>query len=320
MQDKPRYSRISDVLDLAVFMRSQIGGITIFDIMERYNVSRRTAIRMRDSLLNIFPNIDVIKIVGSRKYWGFVSDLNSMIFFNSDELANLENILKRTTNKEAKFQLKKTIEKLYAINNKKISSNEDIQLLMQVQGYAVRQAPKYKVDFEMLESVKNALIKNIKLEGIYNDKKRILEPLGLIYGEKTYLIAKEKAKGDDIYTYTLHKFQRLDLSCENFEKPEFNLQEYANKSFGVYHGEILDVELVFEKESVQKALNYYFHPTQKMQVQKDGSLLVNFSASGEREIMYNLFRWGKNCKIIKPERLKIMYTEYLKEVLNNYLV
>ena len=54
-ENKPRYSRVSDIIDLATFMASKIQGITIKDIIERYNVSRRTAERMRDSLLNIFP-------------------------------------------------------------------------------------------------------------------------------------------------------------------------------------------------------------------------------------------------------------------------
>ena len=43
MSDKPRYSRISDILDLAIFMSSKIQGVTIMEIAERYNVSRRTA-------------------------------------------------------------------------------------------------------------------------------------------------------------------------------------------------------------------------------------------------------------------------------------
>jgi len=47
--DKPRYSRVSDILDLAIFMSSKLQGVTIKDIQERYNVSRRTAERMRDS-------------------------------------------------------------------------------------------------------------------------------------------------------------------------------------------------------------------------------------------------------------------------------
>ena len=32
MSDKPRYSRISDILDLAIFMSSKIQGVTITEI------------------------------------------------------------------------------------------------------------------------------------------------------------------------------------------------------------------------------------------------------------------------------------------------
>ncbi|MDO5304856.1 MAG: hypothetical protein Q4E87_04700, partial [bacterium] len=56
--DKPRYSRVTDIIDLAIFMQSKPLGITINDIIERYAVSRRTAERMRDSLLNILPQIE----------------------------------------------------------------------------------------------------------------------------------------------------------------------------------------------------------------------------------------------------------------------
>ena len=52
--------------------------------------------------------------------------------------------------------------------------------------------------------------------------------------------------------------------------------------------------------------------------QKDGSLLVNFKACGEREIIWHIFKWGKGCKINKPERLKETYKNYLKENLDNY--
>ena len=142
--------------------------------------------------------------------------------------------------------------------------------------------------------------------------------MGLIYGEKTYLIAHEKAKGDDIYTYTLHKFKDLKMSEDKFKKPNFNLQEFANRSFGVYQGEILDVELEFDKLLAIEAMDYNFHPTQKIKKQKDGSLLVNFKACGEREIIWHIFKWGKGCKINKPESLKETYKHYLKENLDNY--
>ena len=92
MNDKPRYSRVSDILDLAIFMSSKIQGVTHSEISERYNVSRRTAERMRDSLTNIFPQIDEIETDDSQKHWGFINySISNFVTFTPKEVAkNLE--------------------------------------------------------------------------------------------------------------------------------------------------------------------------------------------------------------------------------------
>ena len=91
MEEKPRYSRISDMLDLMTFMLSRVIGVTIPDIMERYNVSRRTAERMRDSLLNIFPDIEEIEVPeDDYKHWGFTNrSYGRLVSFTPEEVANL---------------------------------------------------------------------------------------------------------------------------------------------------------------------------------------------------------------------------------------
>ena len=95
------------------------------------------------------------------------------------------------------------------------------------------------------------------------------------------------------------------------------MQEYTNISFGVYHGEVLDVKLSFSKELAQDASQYNFHPTQKIKEEKDGSLTVSFKASGSKEIMWHVFKWGANCRILAPKALKEEYKQYLEECLNN---
>lgn len=42
---KPRYSRISDILELITLMQSKVLGVTLLDIEKRFSVSRRTAER-----------------------------------------------------------------------------------------------------------------------------------------------------------------------------------------------------------------------------------------------------------------------------------
>ena len=186
---------------------------------------------------------------------------------------------------------------------------------MQTEGYAIRQMPKYEISIDKLETVRTALQNSKIITGTYHSKKRILEPLGMIYGDKIYLIAREKQKGKEIYNYLLHKFEDLKLTDKIFDKGDFNLQEYSNQSFGVYHGKILNVKLRFSAEIAQEESKYNFHPTQKITPEKDGSLTVTFKASGDKEIMWHVFKWGKECRIVEPKSLKNEYKKYLKDVL-----
>ena len=66
-----RYTRFSDIIDLLMLMAENPLGVTINDIKIHYNVSRRTAIRMRDCLLNVLPQIDEIETTDKCKHWGF---------------------------------------------------------------------------------------------------------------------------------------------------------------------------------------------------------------------------------------------------------
>lgn len=320
MQDKPRYSRVSDIVDLAIFMSSKLQGVTIKDIEERYNVSRRTAERMRDSLTCILPSIDEIETNDTQKHWGFINySISQFVTFTPKEVANIEQCQRRTTNKEMKEELSKTVEKIKAFSRKHVTSLENnIELYMQTEGYAVRQMPQYKISIEALEVIRDAVQHSKVVTGIYHGKKRTIEPLGMIYGEKIYLVAREKAKGDGIYDYLLHKFQDLKLTDKIFDKGNFNLQEYTNQSFGVYHGEILNVKLSFIPDLAEEASKFNFHPTQKGKFEKDGSYTLTFKASGNKEIIWHVFKWGAGCKILAPKSLKDEYKKYLEENLKNY--
>lgn len=320
MEDKPRYSRVSDILDLAIFMSSKMQGVTINEIAERYNVSRRTAERMRDSLTCIFPQIDEIETEDIHKHWGFTNfSISNLISFTPKELANLEQLQRRTTNKELKSELSKTVEKIKSLSRKNLCSVEsNIELFLQTEGYAVRQMPQYKISLQAVDIIRTAMQSSKKVKAIYHDKVRLIEPLGLIYGEKIYLVAREKAKGKEIYNYLLHKFSEIELTNENFDKGDFNLQEYTNLSFGVFHGEILDVELLFSQVAANDASQYNFHPTQTGKWNEDGTYTVTFKASGSKEIIWHVFKWGDNCKILAPQSLKDEYKKLLQDCLANF--
>ena len=211
MKDKPRYWQVTNLLDLIMLMCEKMQGISLNDIMERYNVSRRTAERMRDSLLLSVPQIEEIENPHSReKRWGFPLNVSmrEIINFTPEEIANLENLKKYQEEngfEDKKKLLEQTINHIRAFSRKRIGEIDNaLEILMQTEGFAVRQMPKHKIDLNMLENIRKALKEHKKIKAKYNGKEKRLAPFGLIYGEKIYLIGVEDKKTAP-YCYLLHR-------------------------------------------------------------------------------------------------------------------
>ena len=318
MDDKPRYSRVTDIIELIILMQSKVAGVSLNDIQEEFNVSRRTAERMRDSVLNLLPQVGEIQTDSRVKRWGFINySMNELVSFSKDEIATLEK-LKQNCDKISKKDLSTITNKIKTLNQKKLNSLEqEIEFILNCEGYAVKQSPNYKIDLDSISTIREAIRGSFKLSGKYNDKDKILSPLGLLFGEKIYLVAIEDNKGGEPFTYLLHRFQNLKLTNKKFDSNGFDLREFAKKSFGVFQGEIYNVKLNFDATAAEDASNYNFHPTQKGKWEKDGSYTVTFKASGDKHIIWNLFKWGDTVKIIAPKELKKKYKEYLQKVLTN---
>lgn len=318
MDDKPRYSRVTDIIELIILMQSKVAGVSLNDIQEEFDVSRRTAERMRDSVLNLLPQVGEIPTDSRVKRWGFINySMNELVSFSKDEIATLEK-LKQNCDKISKKDLSTITNKIKTLNQKKLNSLEqEIEFILNCEGYAVKQSPNYKIDLDSISTIREAIRGSFKLSGKYNDKDKILSPLGLLFGEKIYLVAIEDNKGGEPFTYLLHRFQNLKLTNKKFDSNGFDLREFAKKSFGVFQGKIYNVKLNFDATAAEDASNYNFHPSQKGKWEKDGSYTVTFKASGDKHIIWNLFKWGDTVKIIAPKELKKKYKEYLQKVLTN---
>ena len=316
MEDKLRYSRVSDILELLVIMQSKVLGVTLTEIADRFHVSRRTAERLRDAITNILPQIDEIGTVGKEKHWGFTSGyMNEIISFSPDEIAILESIKDGLNVEFKKKTLDSVITKLKALSRKQITRVDDaIELIMKSEGVAVTQKPSYKIDIQLIDTVRQAIKQNKMICAKYLGNDKILAPYGIIYGSNVYLIGVEEEKPNP-YVYRLHKLSDVKLTDKSFDKGDFDIKEYANHSFGVYQNETIKVELLFTSGVAEDVLNYNFHPTQKIKQNNDGSVTVKFKASGELEILWHIFKWGDSVKIVAPTKLKKMYIEYLNNVL-----
>lgn len=316
-EEQARYPKLGKILNLIIKMQSRYSGITLNDIQEELEVSRRSAERLRDVLIWEIPQIEELPTTGREKHWGFSrsSHLREIISFSKDEIAELEGIKNNLQLDSTKDVLNGIVDKLKALSRKNATEIEDaIEILLKTEGSAVTQKPSYKIDIQILDTIRQAIKENLRIKCKYDGKDKILSPFGIVYGANVYLIGVEGDKPDP-YVYRLHKVTDIELTEEKFDKGDFDIKEYANRSFGVYQNEIIKVELRFSKEVADDVLNYNFHPTQKVKQNDDGTVTVKFKASGELEILWHLFRWGDKVQIISPKSLKKEYVEYLENVL-----
>ncbi len=247
-----------------------------------------------------------------------------MVAFTSDELAELENTKKKFEidglNNKADT-IDDIIAKIKVMNKDFLSKLEtDIEALMEAEGYAIRQYPRFKVDKMILTKIREAIKAFKVLEIEYENKNKEIQtckihPYGVLYGEKNYLVAHNENR-EAIRLYILSKIRDIKILDEYFEKDEkFNLDEYAKNSFGIYQEKPFQIALMFDKSVVDDVMNFYFHPTQKIQEMKNGNMKVELKAGGMLEICWHIFKWGDKVKIIKPECLKQEYLSLLNKAM-----
>lgn len=300
------YEKTFNLLDLAIWMQSTREGVSLSDIMSRFQVSRRTAERMRDMILSRFPQ--VVEEIGennSKRWYIPQGTLKDFIQFSADDIACL-NLAKDALIKEKLSdkadQLNAIIEKITASikPNTLLKIEPDAEVLLEAQGFARRVGPKIKIDTQYLETIKEAILSSKELKIKHNNKTQIVAPYGFLYGNKPYLVAYSNNAKEFRY-YALHKLNSVQLTNNHFINT-FSLNEFTKDCFGVYKEKPFEVEWLFNADVAKDVEKYEFHPSQQMIKNKDGTLTVKFFAGGQKEMDWHLYTWGDKVKVIKPER------------------
>jgi len=86
-----RYEKADNLLQLAFDMQASRTGLSLQDIQQRYEVGRRTAMRMRDAIMRNFPHTEEVVTSEKVKRWRIPPGrLNRLIDFSAEEFADLE--------------------------------------------------------------------------------------------------------------------------------------------------------------------------------------------------------------------------------------
>lgn len=317
-----RYARADRLIQLALEMQAARGGLTLSDIEQRFGVSRRTAIRMRDAVVAAFPQADQVPSNDRSKRWRLSgSATRPLLGITADDLASLENaaaLLARENLPDQADELRGVASKIRATLAAELMRkiDPDLGALAEAEGLAMRPGPRPAIPATLFAQLRNAIKSCRVVSFAYasrtgsDEDERIVRPLGFLYGHRHYLVALPGAEDPPEGAvrprfYSLPQISKLKLLPESFTRDAaFSLRGFVAPSFGVYEETPVDVVWRFSAEAAPIARQFQFHPTQSNELQPDGSLIVRFHAGGLLEMAWHLMTWGRHVEVLAPQALK----------------
>lgn len=122
---------------------------------------------------------------------------------------------------------------------------------------------------------------------------------------RSYLVAWCREAGA-IRTFALQRIRGIELLEDErvTRRPDFDLQQFARRGFGVYHGEVVELELEFEAELAYLPRERELHASQRLQPLEDGRLRVTMTTSGIPEIAAWVASFGGGVRALRPAALR----------------
>lgn len=320
-----RWEKSEHLIRLALMMQSSTEGITLQDIENEFQIGRRTAERMRNALVGLFPHIDEIPD-GKTKRWKLPTGaFTGLIQISAEDLTEMKTAIERLRKENLEHyadQLDGFWLKIRAsLKPDRVARIEtDLEALLEAEGHAMRPGPKPRINPQLLHILKDAIKGCCKVRLVYRSPhtnevtERVIHPYGFVYGVRHYLIAWCESR-KALRSFSLGDITEASNTGSSFKRDkEFKLQEYTEQSFGVFQEDPFEVVWRFSPKVAAIAKDYYFHPSQETEAQPDGSLLLKFKAGGKKEMCWHVMTWEGEAEIVKPAHLKKTYKDMVDKL------
>ncbi|MQX37813.1 helix-turn-helix transcriptional regulator [Roseospira navarrensis] len=317
-----RHEKGEALLRLALAMQAARAGLTLRDIEERFEVGRRTAMRMRDAVLRVFPQAIETEGDDRQKRWHIPpGTLDRLVgSLSADDLAVLQSAVRlmedqnRAVEAARLAQISQTLRDLMRPDHAR-RVEPDVDALLEAEGLACRPGPRPKLDPEVVLALREALKAGVAVRLTYGSRRnptptpRVVHPYGVLHGHRHYLVGHQSDPpvAESPRLYSLPRITAIEPLTRPAERdPDFDLAAFARRAFGVYQEDPQDVVWRFTPQAAEEAKRFTFHPDQTHEDAPDGSLIVRFRAGGLLEMAWHLYTWGDGVEVLAPPGLAEM--------------
>ena len=312
------FVKARELLRIAEMAKARYRGVSLRDIMSELSVNERTARRMARELEDLCPKVLITEDEERRRYWKLaqVPFIDHRIV-REKELSAPDLAIRRAARDGAENE----VAALQSIRDHLVASVPRVrarsaevssEIMMLANGFACRPGPATRLQKQHLEALFNALVHPSMIEITYTSARnpeprtKRVEPHGVIVGTRHYLVARDGPDDRQFKQYRLDRISEIQGTATLFVRdPDFDIETYSTFAFGSYFSEEEHglVRWRFTPRAAPVAREFVFHPTQVLTDMVDGSLIVEFTASGWVEMAWHLIIWGNDVEVLDPPEL-----------------
>lgn len=137
---------------------------------------------------------------------------------------------------------------------------------------------------------------------------RVIEPYFIepaAPGHSSYVIAYCRRAGA-IRVFKVERIEEIEVTAEPYTIPaDFDANEYLRGAWGiVVEGEQQTVRLKFNPEIARLMEETVWHPSQALEKQADGSVIMTLTVFQTPELVTWILGWGEKVEVLEPKALR----------------
>jgi len=168
---------------------------------------------------------------------------------------------------------------------------------------------------QMLMLLHRALLEGRKVRMVYETRsrggevsERVVRPYHIMPYVRSWQLIAHCERRDEVIMFKVDRIQEATLLDERYRIPDdFDLDAYLGATWGLMRGEAgepEDVVLRFEPEAGRWVAEEYWHPSQRVEEQPDGSVLFKLHIAITPEFVNWLLYYGSRVEVLEPAHLR----------------
>lgn len=307
-----RYSQAGRVHDVIRLIEAR-HGVTIEELEEETGVNRRTIHRDLAAIHEAgYPLVSAWE--NGRKVYRFLTRFRDVppISFTLEELMTLSffrsqlDFLRGTPFQEEMGSISRKVKSVLpprlAAHMERIA-RISLPLLQGVRDYGRVEEPLRRLRAALLHQYRVSLRYRAKGKG--RPASYEVDPYTLIIHKGGLYLLGYAHNRQGMRTFAVERITAVEAGKVRFEMPEgFRPEEQFRSAFGIVEESPVPVKVRFSPTVAHAVRDRLWHPSQRVEEGKDGSVILSFEAGGRMEIVSWILSYGPHAEVLAPADLR----------------